>query len=561
MAAMRFSNSGYAVPLLLLVLLPGCGGVSDAAPGVAAAQDGADAPDVVVKVELTPRGAISPYIYGINFAAKVNGLSAKGISLDRAGGNRWTAYNWENNASNAGSDYNYQSDAYLGSSPTPGEAVRLLIEGDRSAGMASLITVPMLGFVAADVAGPVNIRNPLDMTRFKTLVPQKSTRDPAPFTLAPPTNDPYVYADEFLWALDQKFRGQSVFGASPASQPVFIELDNEPELWSSTHREIQGARLVTSDEYIAKTVAMSRAIKAQFPGSVVFGPAHFGFYGMYSWSGDIPGVVASGSNWFADKYLAALKAASAAFGHPLVDVYDIHWYSEATDAAGKRVSTLTGTTLSADQVQAIVQSPRSLWDKSYTEKSWITQAIGAPIYLLPRLQEKINSGFPGMKLAITEYNNGGGMHIAGTIAQADNLGIYGAQGVFAAAYWPLGGQEPYSLAGFRAFRDFDSAGANFGDVSLPATSSKVQDVTVYASRDSTREGRTVFVAINRSRDAQVTRITGAKLTGTAHIYQMTANSAQGQSTIRPVDMGTQAVSGNSMTFKLPALSVTTIDTY
>jgi hypothetical protein len=36
----------------------------------------------------------------------------------------------------------------------------------------------------------------------------------------------------------------------------------------------------------------------------------------------------------------------------------------------------------------------------------------------------------------TEYNNGGGEHIAG-IAQADNLGIFGAQGVFAAALWPL----------------------------------------------------------------------------------------------------------------------------
>ena len=30
-----------------------------------------------------------------------------------------------------------------------------------------------------------------------------------------------------------------------------------------------------------------------------------------------------------------------------------------------------------------------------------------------------------MKLAITEYDNGGGLHIAGTIAQADNLGVFG----------------------------------------------------------------------------------------------------------------------------------------
>jgi len=33
-----------------------------------------------------------------------------------------------------------------------------------------------------------------------------------------------------------------------------------------------------------------------------------------------------------------------------------------------------------------------------------------------------------MKIAITEYENGGWNHIAGTIAQADNLGIFGSQG-------------------------------------------------------------------------------------------------------------------------------------
>ena len=32
------------------------------------------------------------------------------LTFDRDGGNRWTAYNWETNASNAGSDYLYEND-------------------------------------------------------------------------------------------------------------------------------------------------------------------------------------------------------------------------------------------------------------------------------------------------------------------------------------------------------------------------------------------------------------------------------------------------------------------
>ena len=51
---------------------------------------------------------ISPYVYGIN-SQKDDGI---GVTVRRMGGNRQTGYNWENNASNAGSDYNHQSDEW-----------------------------------------------------------------------------------------------------------------------------------------------------------------------------------------------------------------------------------------------------------------------------------------------------------------------------------------------------------------------------------------------------------------------------------------------------------------
>ena len=267
----------------------------------------------------------------------------------------------------------------------------------------------------------------------------------------------------------------------------------------------------------------------------------------------------TGSNWFPDKYLPALKAASTTFGRPLVDVYDFHWYPEATDGVGTRITTLTNPTLTDDQVQAIVQSPRSLWDKTYKEKSWIANTLGEPVDILDRLQSRIDAENPGMRLAITEYNNGGGQHIAGTIAQADNLGVFGACGLFAANLWLLGPKEPYSLAGFRAFRNFDGANHHFGDTSIQATSSNIASVAVYVSTDSTQPGRVVMVAINRSASDQVTEISGQSLSGAAHLYQMTAASAAKQKTIQPVAAGTQPVSGSAITLTLPALSVTTLD--
>src|SRR5271169_6398105 len=73
-----------------------------AAPGTAA-------PTVSVIVNPAIKHPISPYIYGINFATQIDGAPSA-LTLDRWGGNRATAYNWETNASNAGSDYQYEND-------------------------------------------------------------------------------------------------------------------------------------------------------------------------------------------------------------------------------------------------------------------------------------------------------------------------------------------------------------------------------------------------------------------------------------------------------------------
>lgn len=520
-------------------------------------------PDVTVTVNPAQTKTISPWIYGINSYGGVP--NPPHVTFDRAGGNRWTAYNWENNFSNAGSDFGpYHNDTFLSGSTTPAEAIRTFIVADHTAGLADLITVQLQGLVSADANGNVSVANPPDMTRFKTVVDKKSSVTATAFTTTPPTSDASVYMDELLWALDQKFAGQNIFGASP-THPTFVSLDNEPELWNSTHLEVQGPNPVTSDDYIAKTISLTQALKDQFPNVVIFGPAHYGFLGLYNWQAE-PGLNATpnGANWFPDKYLAAIKAASDTYGKPLVDVYDFHWYPEEYDSGGTRITSMSSTTLTDAQVQLIVQSPRTLWDPAYNDPGnsnpWVFNILGGPIRMIPRLQAKLNAKFPSMKgIAITEYEAGGWNHIAGTVAQADMLGIFGTQGLFAANLWPPSGTYDYALAGFRAFRGFDGANANFGDTSLQAASSDVSKVTVYASSDSTTPGRIVFVAINRSTSSQVTAITGQTLSGTATIYRITAASAAGQNPVRPVPVGTMAASGTSLKVTLPALSVTTIE--
>jgi hypothetical protein len=104
----------------------------------------------------------------------------------------------------------------------------------------------------------------------------------------------------------------------------------------------------------------------------------------------------------------------------------------------------------AGVVAARKQAPRSLWDLAYTENSWIAQfSTNGPIRLLPRLEDKIAANYPGTKLSITEYNYGGANHISGGIAQADALGVFGREGLFAATLWRLVAQQQFHLRRLR----------------------------------------------------------------------------------------------------------------
>ena len=497
---------------------------------------------------------ISPYIYGLNFYSQITDPSRpRNLTLERMGGNRWTAYNWETNASNAGSDYLYESDDYLSSSTVPGEAVRSFIAADRAQGIASLMTVQLQGYVAADESGPVATPFP-NLTRFFPVTYQKGSA----FANPPSTTDGHVYMDEFLEDLKADFSGVDIY---TDTVPTFVSLDNEPELWGDTHAEIQSG-IPDPEAYIQKTISLTTALKDVEPAVVTFGPVHYGFNGIVNWQSTL---AVTGTDWFTDKYLLELKAASTTAGKRLLDVYDFHWYSSAMDSNGNWITDLQGTTLNADQVQAIVQSSRSLWDPTYTENSWIAQYLSGPVNIVNRLQTKIDADWPGTGIAITEYDNGGDQHIAGAIAQADNLGAFGRLGLKAATMWPMSPSQAYPsakpsfiYAGFKMYRDFDGHLGTFGDKSIPATSSNNALVTAYLSQDSTTAGRYVVVALNRSTAYQDVAITGLPAaSGTAKVYRLDGTAAVANPT--PTFVGQVTANLSSWVVTLPPLSVSTIE--
>ena len=81
--------------------------------------------------------------------------------------------------------------------------------------------------------------------------------------------------------------------------------------------------------------------------------------------------------------------------------------------------------------------------------------------------------------------------MSGALAQAEVLGRFGQEGLFSAYYWSSPPDQSPVYWAFRAFRNFDGAGGQFGDLSLEAKADS--PVSVFASASTTNSDKVVIV--------------------------------------------------------------------
>ncbi len=455
-----------------------------------------NAPSGAINVQFTvdtslDTGRISPFIYGSNGHSDDRD---ENIAARRFGGNRLTGYNWENNASNAGSDYIHHSDNYLtrflpeSVQNVPGIALTDFHDSSLAISAYSLLTLPAAGYVARDKNGTVNEGQTAPSSRWTEVRFAKN----APFSVTPDLNDNYVYVDESVNMLVQKYGN-----ASSARGVRGYCIDNEPALWVSTHPRIHPGK-ATCAEVINKGISLSKAVKGVDPQAEIFGPVAYG-YSAYVNLQEAPdwNQYSSTYAWFLDAYLDKMREASQTEGKRLLDVLDVHWYPEAQGTAsnGGKVRIAFSQNSDPDVARARMQAPRSLWDSSYTEDSWIGQWF-SPIALLPRLQSGIDRYNPGTKMAITEINYGGDNHISGGIAMADVLGILGRYDVYMSNYWgEIGG---YVSSAYKIYRNYDGLNSAFGDRRAGAATSDAENSSIYSAMDD--RGRLHVVVMNKSFD-------------------------------------------------------------
>jgi len=491
------------------------------------------------------QAAISPFIYGVN-GSVASGTDSQGYSnlnltWGREGGDRFTAYNYTNNASNAGSDYYYSNDNYLGGGSTPGGAVLPFLQTEQSDGAGAMVTVPINGYVAANFVGPVNPAiPPQDSPNFVPEYPTEAQDpDPAPN---------HVYQNGFVQIVQNNFQ-------QSASQPLAFELDNEPELWNSTHPEVHPGQ-VTYAELMQKSIAYATMIKQVDPNSMVFGWASYGWAG-YETLDNAPDSAANGN--FMNYYLSNFAAASAAAGTRLLDAVDLHYYpaSEALNSQGQETD-ITADDTSPAVVAARLQAPRSLWDPTYSEPSAVAQEYG-PLDMLPRTQAQINTYYPGTKMSISEYNFGAGYDISGGIAEADVLGIFGKYGLYSANEIDISNiNDNFTDGAFQIYRNYDGKDSTFGDTEVQANNSDTVDTSVYASVDADDPNHLTVVAINKEDNSVTATLSLADSVAykTIGVYQLTSASST------PQFVGDVSVNGaSSFTYAMPAYSVSMLNFY
>jgi hypothetical protein len=491
------------------------------------------------------RHPISPDIYGLNggdpaFNAEI------GQTVARWGGNASSRYNFKNHTYNTGSDWYFENIV-----ADQEHTVEGMVGSNLDRGIKPVVAVPLNGWVAKDSPSSHPFACGFPATRF----PQQDSFDQWDPNCGNGKLDQQnltsVPTDTSIPA-DAAFDGEMVshlvnqFGTAAQGGVPIYELDNEPVLWSSTHRDVHPAP-VSNDELGSKGTAAASAIKTADPSAAVLGPSGWGYceWVASGVDGCGPGAdsAAHGRLNLSQWYLKNMKDYSDAHGGKrYLDYFDQHFYPQISGDKTPEANALR------------LRSIRSLWDPTYVEESWIgPSGVNAPpLQFIRTMKSWIAQYNPGTKTAITEYNWGALDDINGALAEADILGVFGREGLDLATMWGEPKPTDPGAYAFRMYRNYDGTGSKFGDVSVSTTSTDQGQLAIYGAQRRC-DGALTLMVINKTGTDLTSPLSIAGVPGTAKAQRFTYGPANLSSIVRGGDL---PVHHGSVTTTYPANSIT-----
>jgi hypothetical protein len=506
---------------------------------------------------------ISHDIYGMNYADEQLAYELR-LPVRRWGGNSTTRYNWQADVHNTGSDWYFEN--IPEDNPNPGDlpdgsAADRFVEQDRRTNSKTIMTMPLIGWTPKRRVSS----HPYDCGFKISKYGSQQSVDPwdtdcgdgvytngSAITGNTPSDTSTVIGPDFVTGWVNHLTAK--YGIATAGGVAYYNLDNEPMLWNSTHRDIH-PQPATYDELRDRTYQYGAAIKAADPSAKTLGPVLWGwcayFYSALDGCSVGSDYQSHGNTPFVAWYLQQMKSYEDQHGVRILDYLDLHHYPQSSGVA------LSPAGDSSTQ-DLRLRSTRSLWDSTYKDESWIsdTASGGVAVQIIPRMKSWVDTYYPGTKLAITEYNWGALDHINGALTQAEILGIFGREGLDLATLWgPPKSTEPGAFA-FRIYRNYDGAGSGFGDVSVQAVSADQDALSVYAAKRIFDNSLTLTI-INKTANALTSTVdlAGISPQPTASVFRY--SMAKPGAIERLADLEV-AASGFSATFAAKSITLVVI---
>ena len=455
------------------------GGTASTGPDATSAEPSEPA-DVEIAIDASAPGEpISPLILGLSTTLSADELRQGGITLNSWGGNPSTRFNYQiGHAWNHGADYEFRNTNY---GDTGNAAVNFLDE-NTAGGAVNRLAVPTLGWVASNddentCSFPVD-GGCLNRDQAGNCADPKEAADP---TTANVESTPEGVA---AWVQGLLADGHDI---------EIVSMDNEPDLWGYTHYDVH-PQCTTYEEILDKYLTYATAIREVAPDLKLAGPVMCCWYDYWNIA---PGPADGSDQDFLEWFLQQVKAHDDETGQRTLDVVDVHFYPQS-DVFNENTDPETNARR--------LRSTRALWDGTYADESWIRDTIR----FIPRMKDTIERTYPGTPLLISEWNFGADKDINGALAIAEVLGVYGREGVYAAAYWR---EPPVGSPGFFAFTmhgNYDGQGSRFGGSVVPAESSDSNRISSYAALDE-ETGMLRVMLINK--DPSTAFTVGVQLNG------------------------------------------------
>ena len=463
---------------------------------------------------LSDRHPISPYVYGFAYPNSPADITNTGATEVRWGGDATSTYNWQLRTNNAAADWYFEDFAAAGfNNGSDGSSTQFLTDV-KKAGASPLMTMVMLPWVAQSPEtsitqggtdnyhwsysvgsfGPQCSVDPYNTDAGDGLETNCST----PVTTNAETSAYYPLLDDNNQSCPSEncvYRNTWAAALATAfgSAPHFYDMDNEIEIWGSTHRDVH-PQPTAYDEMRDTFLSESRALKGWDPAAIRFGPITCCWWFYWNGANNNDKAAHAGIDflpwWINEVYWQDRIA-----GTRSVDVLDLHAYPDTPNTSSY--------TLAQKRALAL-QIFRDYWDPTWVsvgsdiDQEWTTfiQPNKTIPFRIPRMRAIVNMIYPGTPLSFTEWNAAiaGESDFSTALGDADAYGIFGRERMYLASRWTAPVSTNPNYQALKLYRNYDGQHHAFQSTSVADTNSANPNLfSSYAAINPTGTTMTVMV--------------------------------------------------------------------